>query len=144
MTSTRLRSIRSFAGSLALVAGLFTFPATIGAQPEGLTRHMVGAAALPNVPGHNLTAVSVELAPGTTVPAHKHAGFVFVYVLEGTVRSQLDDAEPVDFKTGESWMETPGVTHTLTQNPSDTEIARVLAVFVAETDAKLTTFPATR
>ena len=110
----------------------------VGKQVE-VERKTVSAQALSNIPGHSLTAVTIELGPGVTVPAHRHDAFVFVYVLEGIVRSQLDDADVVDYAAGESWVEPLGVTHSLTQNPSDTENAKVLAIFVAKSGAELTT-----
>lgn len=132
-------AIKTSIVSLMFVVGLTAFSVTADERAAGVSPQVVGAASLENVPGHDLTAVAVELAPGTTVPSHKHAGFVFIYVLEGTVRSQLDSAEAVEYTTGESWMEPPGTVHTLTQNPSATDKAKILAVFVAKEGAKLTT-----
>ena len=124
---------------MTLVTSLAAFTVSADERPAGVNTEMVGAAALANVPGHHLTAVIVELAPGITVPSHQHAGFVFVYVLEGTVRSQLNRDPAVEFKAGQSWMEPPGTVHALTQNPSATEKAKILAVFVAKEGAQLTT-----
>lgn len=132
-------AVKTVVLSLAFVVGLATFAVTADKRATGVSRQLVGAAALANVPGHNLTAVTVELAPGVTIPPHQHAGFVFVYVLEGTVRSQLDRAPAVEYRTGESWMEPPGTVHALTQNPSATDKAKILAVFVAKEGAELTT-----
>jgi len=67
---------------------------------------------------HNLTAVVVAFEPRVSAPSHTHGGFVFVYVLEGTVRSQLDNGEVQDFKKGDSWIEPPGTIHSETHNPS--------------------------
>jgi len=104
-----------------------------------ITTKVAAASALANVPGHSLTAVEVTVPPGVGSPAHKHAGFVFVYVLEGIVESQLNNGEIQLFKAGESWVEPPGTLHSHTKNPSETETAKVLAVFVAEDNAQLTT-----
>ena len=65
---------------------------------------------------------------------------MFAYVLSGTVRSQLNRGAVVDYRTGQSWVEPPGTEHTLTANPSRTDPASLLAVFVAPTGANLTTF----
>lgn len=124
---------------LTLVTSLAAFPVSADERPTGVSIQVAGTAALANVPGHNLTAVIVELAPGITVPSHQHAGFVFVYVLEGTVRSQLNNDPAAEFRTGQSWMEPPGTVHALTHNPSATEKAKILAVFVAKEGAQLTT-----
>lgn len=107
--------------------------------PNRITQKMLAKEALSNIPGHNLTAVTVQLEPGVTVPTHAHAGFVFVFVLEGTIVSQLNKNEIIEYKAGESWVELPGTIHSLTKNPSKTAKAKLLAVFVAKEDAKLTT-----
>ncbi|HZU91639.1 MAG TPA: cupin domain-containing protein [Stellaceae bacterium] len=127
----------ALAAMLGLAAGTGMGAA---AEPTGVALTTLVQRALPDLPGKTLTAVVVRLAPGTVVPAHHHAGFVFAYVLSGTVRSQLNRGAVVDYRTGQSWLEPPGTEHTLTANPSRTEPARLLAVFVAPTGAKLTTF----
>lgn len=116
----------------------FASTATADDRATGSASEVVSMTQLANVPGHSLTAVAVELAPGVVSPSHTHAGFVFVYVLEGTVRSQLNQGEAVDYVAGESWVEPPGTVHTLTQNPSMTEATKILAVFVAKDGEKLT------
>lgn len=122
---------------------IFIFNLTIlmakaGEAPSPVTRQMLTKEALPNVPDHELTAVIIQLEPGVSVPTHTHSGFVFIFVLEGTVRSQLNNDETIEYKAGESWVEPPGTIHSLTQNPSKTAKAKFLAVFVANEDAKLT------
>jgi len=51
---------------------------------------------LPNVPGKSIKGVLVEYGPGGYSPGHTHAKSVFVYatVLEGAVRSQVNDGPP--------------------------------------------------
>jgi len=102
-------------------------------------RELLTADVLVNIPNHQLTSITVELAPSVSVPAHKHQGFVFVYVLEGTVHSQLDDNDIKTYQKGDVWTEAPGMTHSLTLNASDSRNAEILAVFVAHQDAKLST-----
>lgn len=123
----------------ALAAGAGVAGAVRAEGHETISRALTAQSELPNVPGHALTAVTVTLAPGAAAAPHSHDAFVFVYVLEGAVRSQLDDEDPRDFSSGESWIEPPGVLHTLTQNLSETRPAKLLAVFVAKSGASLTT-----
>jgi quercetin dioxygenase-like cupin family protein len=104
---------------------------------KGVTHRPVAAERLPNVPGHSLTAVVVDLEPGGFSPPHRHPGFVFAYVLTGVVRSQLGDGPAMDYRAGQSWVEPPGTLHRLTQNPSRTEAASLLAIWVSEDGAKL-------
>jgi quercetin dioxygenase-like cupin family protein len=96
---------------------------------------------LPNVPGKSLTAVLVSYAPGGKSARHHHAGSVFVYVLSGAVRSENSATGPAKiYKAGESFFEPPGSEHLISENASATEPASLLAVFVADDGAQLTTF----
>ena len=70
--------------------------------------------------------------------AHRHAGSVLAYVLEGAIRSGINDEEPKVYKAGESFFEPPGSTHSVSENASETEPARLLAIIVAPEDEKLT------
>jgi quercetin dioxygenase-like cupin family protein len=109
------------------------------AEPTPSTEvKVVSIQALPNAPGQTLTAMTVDVPPGGVSPPHHHAGFVFVYVLAGTVESQLNQQQPRRFVAGETWVEPPGTVHTRFANPSKTDPARILAVFVAPEGAQLT------
>jgi quercetin dioxygenase-like cupin family protein len=125
---------------LLLLAPGWTARAALAAEETGVTVEPVAAERLPNVPGNQLTAVVVKLAPGAKSPKHHHAGFVFAYVLSGTVRSQLNGGTLTDYRAGQSWVEPPDTEHTLSENPSSTMPASLLAVFVAPDGARLTTF----
>jgi quercetin dioxygenase-like cupin family protein len=96
---------------------------------------------LPNVPGKSLTAVVVSYAPGDKSVSHRHAGSVFVYVLSGQIRSENSATGPAKvYKAGETFFEPPGSEHLVSENASATEPASLLAVFVADDGAKLTTY----
>ena len=112
--------------------------ATANAQADDVTVTPRFTHALPNLPGQALTAVEVEIAPGATPAPHHHAGSVYVYVLSGTVRLGLKGEAPRLYHAGESFFEPPGATHAVSDNPSKTKPARLLAVFVAPTGATLT------
>jgi quercetin dioxygenase-like cupin family protein len=100
----------------------------------------ISSKALPNVPGKRVTIVRVTYAGGGYTPAHRHAGSVTAYVTAGTIRSQLAGG-PVDtFKAGESFFEPPGAIHLVSENASSTEPAELIAVFVADEGATLTTY----
>ena len=103
------------------------------ARPRAI-QHPVACEKLPNVPGKSVTTVMVEFPPNAFTPRHRHPGSVTAYVLKGTLRSQLNDG-PVDtFKTGGTWFEPPGTIHSMVENPSTTESAEILAIFVADSD----------
>jgi quercetin dioxygenase-like cupin family protein len=101
------------------------------------------AQALPNVAGKSMIAVEVKLAPGEITKPHRHAksAFIYAYVLEGIVRSQLEGEPAKTYHVGESWFENPGAHHVLAQNLSKTKTAKLLAIFVVDSsDKDLTTF----
>jgi quercetin dioxygenase-like cupin family protein len=102
---------------------------------EPITSH-----ALPNVPGKRVTIVRVFYGPGGFTRAHRHAGSVTAYVTKGEIRSQLAGGEVEVFKVGQSFFEPPGAVHLVSANASTTEPAELIAVFVADEGAQLTTF----
>ena len=92
--------------------------------------------ALPNAPGMSMRGVLVEYQPGGSSPAHTHPKTAFIYatVLEGAIRSKVNDSPETVFKAGESWAEVPGDHHAVSANASATEPAKLLAVFVLDSD----------
>lgn len=90
---------------------------------------------LPNLPGKSMKGVLVEYGPGGSSRSHRHPNSAFIYatVLEGAIRSQVNDGPAKVYRAGESWAEKPGDHHRVSANASDTEPARLLAVFVVDT-----------
>ena len=90
---------------------------------------------LPNVPGKSLRVVLVEYAPGAGSPSHRHPSSAFIYarVLEGAIRSKVNEASERTYQAGESWTERSGDHHQVSQNASATAPAKLLAVFVVDT-----------
>ncbi|HEX7234625.1 MAG TPA: cupin domain-containing protein [Nitrosospira sp.] len=113
---------------------------TKGAKSVGITLMPVTAQILPDDPTQTLTAFMVYLTPEAHTTSHRHAGVVFVHVLEGTVRSQLNNGEVIEYRAGESWSEPPGSVHSFMENPSKTVPARLIATIIAPTGVKLTTY----
>jgi len=99
--------------------------------------------ALPNVSGKSIKGVLVEYGPGGSSPAHTHPKSAFIYatVLEGAIRSSVNNGPVVTYHTGQSFSEMPGDVHSVSENASKTEPAKLLAVFVVDTDEKQLTTP---
>ncbi len=99
--------------------------------------------ALPNVPGKSMRSVLVEYGPGGSSPAHAHPPSAFIYatVLEGAIRSKVNDGPERVYRAGESFAEMPGDHHGVSANASETEPARLLAVFVVDTGETVLTIP---
>src|SRR3954470_15482462 len=99
----------------------------------------IASHALPNVAGKRVTVVRVFYGPGGFTPPHYHSGSVTAYVTKGQIRSQLGGGPVETFKVGQSFFEPPGSTHLVSANASATEPAELIAVFVADEGAQLTT-----
>jgi quercetin dioxygenase-like cupin family protein len=100
----------------------------------------VGSYALPNVDGKRVTIVRVSYGPGGFSRPHRHAGSVTAYITKGEIRSQLAGGPVETFAVGQSFFEPPGATHLVSANASTTEPAELIAVFVADEGAQLTTY----
>jgi quercetin dioxygenase-like cupin family protein len=98
---------------------------------------------LPNVPGKSLRAILVEYGPGAGSPSHRHPSSAFIYarVLEGAIRSKVNDAPERTYQAGESWIEQPGDHHQVSQNASTTAPAKLLAIFVVDTSDREIVIP---
>jgi len=103
-------------------------------------------AAIPNIPGKSLIAVEVDYAPGQASPPHTHAksAFIYAYVVSGAIESKVNDSETRVYRAGESWSEAPGAIHSISRNASKTQPAKLLAIFVLDTDDKALTTPLKR
>ena len=100
-------------------------------------------AAIPNIPGKSLIALEVDYAPGAASPSHTHAksAFIYAYVISGAIESKVNDGETRIYRAGESWSEPPNASHPISRNASKTQPAKLLAVFVVDTDDKALTTP---
>ncbi|WP_226573905.1 cupin domain-containing protein [Acuticoccus sediminis] len=142
-----IAAIAALAGWLIALAGSAPADAhDLSAQaPEaGASRvNLVFDHELPNVPGKSLRAVLVEYGPGGSSPAHTHApsAFIFATVLEGAMKSQINDGDARVYQAGESFVEMPGDHHPISANASETEPMKLLAVFVVDTDDEVLTTP---
>jgi quercetin dioxygenase-like cupin family protein len=98
---------------------------------------------LPNAPGKSIKGVLVEYGPGGFSPGHTHPKSAFIYatVLEGAIRSKVNDGPETTYKAGQSFSEMPGDRHAVSANASETEPAKLLAVFVLDTNEKELTTP---
>src|ERR1700730_11095925 len=91
----------------------------------------------------SIKGVLVEYGPGGYSPGHMHAKSAFIYatVLEGAIRSQVNDGPVTTYRAGASFSEFPGDRDVVSANASTTESDRLLAVFVVDTDEITLTTP---
>ncbi|TXC79035.1 cupin domain-containing protein [Paraburkholderia azotifigens] len=128
--------------AFAAVAFTVALPAVAQGVGETVTPNFDHG--IPNIPGKSLTAVVVDYAPAGASPAYKHAksAFIYAYVVSGAIESQVNNGPKRVYHAGESFFEEPGAIHRVSRNASNTQTAKLLAVFVVDTDDKPLTTPA--
>src|SRR5947207_1988603 len=127
ITMRRIRTSKSL-GRPRLIYALVvcTLIAAVGARSgmaadKGPKVTLVYDHALPNVPGKSMKGVLVEYGPGGTSSAHTHPKSAFIYatVLEGAIRSSVNNGPIVTYRTGESFSEMPDDRHSVSANRSE-------------------------
>lgn len=122
----------------ATLAGVMT--ATVGAQQprSDAQARLAFSQPLPVLDGAHLEAklVDVTYPPGGKSAPHRHPCAVVGYMLAGTMRMKVNDAEHV-YKAGDTFYESPNDVHRSAVNPSATEPARFLAYFTCDRNTPL-------
>jgi quercetin dioxygenase-like cupin family protein len=119
-------------GSAAMCAHAADAPAAAVVTPL-LQKDLTG---IPNKEG---TMITVQYLPGGSSLPHRHDAHVFVYVLEGSVKMQVDGQPAVTLNAGQTFYENPGDVHRVSANASATQPAKILVFMVKDKDK-----PATR
>lgn len=113
---------------------------SIPAQPAELRETVTSVFERPvaNIEGKSLIALEVMYPPGAASASHSHprSAFIYAYVLSGEIVSAVDDEKPRIYRTGEGWHELPGAHHRVSRNASTTKPAKLLAVFIVDTNER--------
>jgi quercetin dioxygenase-like cupin family protein len=130
------------AASMLVTSALMAVAAAAAEDPDvGAKAKAVAVEKLADVPGKNMTVVTMTYAPGGKSAKHRHSGSVFTYVLSGAIRSQNSATGPAQiYKAGKSFFEPAGSEHLVSENASETEPATMLVVFIADEKAQLMIF----
>lgn len=155
---TRREMMKTMAGSAAVASQLFAAMAlaqvaegaAMGeakapnplASDKGVTVRPVLQHDLPDAPGKQISVVIVEFAPGAGNSPHRHPGSTAVFVLEGSVVSEVAPDKPVTYHAGQSWYELPMHTHRIARNASKSRRAKILAVLISDKGQELVQPPA--
>ena len=92
---------------------------------------------LADIPGKEVTMLTVEYPPGYEGTVHRHNAHVFVYVLEGSIVMQVRGGPEVTLGPSETFYEGPNDVHTGGRNASKTESAKFLVFAVKNQGAQL-------
>ncbi len=96
--------------------------------------------ALPVLDGAHLKAVLLEVryGPGEASTPHSHPCPVVGYVVEGSLRTQVQGQPEMIYRVGQTFYEAPNGVHLVSGNASTTEPAKFLAYFICDRDTPLT------
>src|SRR4051794_1331397 len=81
--------------------------------------------------GKEVQMVVVNFPPGIVSPPHRHPGQTFGYLLEGKLESVFE-GKTYSYKKGDAFYELPNGLHSLTRNPSPTDTAKLLVLFIGD------------
>ena len=117
------------------VAGVAGFLGPSSAQAPLFKRTVLQKVDL-SAPGREAVQAIAEFMPGGTTGRHTHPGEEVSYVLEGTVRLDIDGKPPATLKAGDVFFIEAGKIHAATN--SGTTLARIFATYIVQKDKPLT------
>jgi quercetin dioxygenase-like cupin family protein len=127
-------SVLALGSGLVLGSGL----AFSRAKAQAGTAKTLMTKDLPDVPGREGMIETVDFAPGEVSQRHRHNADLFVYVLEGSIVTQLNDGSPQTVKAGDVFYESPTDIHSVSRNASETQPAKLLVFYVKKKGAPQT------
>jgi quercetin dioxygenase-like cupin family protein len=122
---------------IALGTIVFLNPMRTASAQEAVKVTQLMTKDLANVPGKEVTMITVDYAPGAADPVHRHNASAFVYVLEGSIEIQMKGGEKVTLHPGDTFYEDPTGIHLVGKNASNTEPAKFLVVLVKDKGAPI-------
>jgi len=120
---------------LLFVLGITNLPTGSSANSQVAKETPLMTKELPDVPGKEGLIERVVLSPGEIVPPHRNNADVFVYVLEGSMITQVKGGKAQTVHAGEVFYESPTDVHVESRNASTTQPATLLVFFVKKTGA---------
>jgi quercetin dioxygenase-like cupin family protein len=135
---------RSFVAAALLISAVVAAAASssqITTPPQPERARVALAHSLPALDGSKLTVTLVEVnyGPGEFSKPHSHPCPVIGYVVSGTLRTQVQGEAAAVYKAGETFYEPPNGVHLVSANASATQPTKLLAYFVCDHDAPLST-----
>jgi quercetin dioxygenase-like cupin family protein len=112
-----------------------TIPVVLAGEPGKVAPLLTQP--LPDLPGREVTMITVSYPPGGSDVTHRHNADTFVYVLEGSIIMQVKGGKEVTLHPGDTFYENPKDIHLVGRNASTTEPAKFLVFFVKKEGAPL-------
>ena len=90
---------------------------------------------LAGVSGKDVLMYTVDFPAGYSSPVHRHNAQLFLYVLEGSIVTQVKGGKEITLTPGQIFFEDPKDIHTVSRNASSTEPAKFLVFMVKKKGA---------
>ena len=90
---------------------------------------------LADIPGKEISMITVEYPPGSSDPIHSHNAHAFVYVLEGSIVMQVKGGKEVTLTPGQTFYEGPSDVHVVGRNASQPKPAKFVVFLVNDKGA---------
>lgn len=121
---------------------LFLIAGKVLAQQPAITPRAPEAKVVPlmskdlrEVPGKEVSMITVEYPPGSVDPIHRHNAQAFVYVLEGSIVMQVKGEKEVTLTPGQTFYEGPEDIHVVGRNASSTKPAKFVVILIKDKGA---------
>jgi quercetin dioxygenase-like cupin family protein len=134
--SPRFRAMLAPLGAVLLAGGAASAHAADPPAPATVVPLM--SKDLTGITNKEGTMLTVEYKPGGMSLPHRHDAHVFVYVLEGSVKMQVDGQPEVTLTAGQTFYENPSDVHRVAANASPTQPAKILVFMVKDKDKPVT------
>ncbi len=93
----------------ACAAAALAFGAGLAPAAAETTTETALQTPLKGMPDSEANVVVFDVDPGWQTDEHHHPGHLFVYVLDGTLRVDVEGQEPQEYGPGEAFYEMPGI-----------------------------------
>ena len=90
---------------------------------------------LAGVSGKDVLMYTVDFPAGYSSPVHRHDAQLFLYVLEGSIVTQVKGGKEITLTPGQIFFEDPNDIHTVSRNASSTQPAKFLVFMVKKKGA---------
>ena len=121
---------------------LFLIAGKVMAQQPAITPRAPEATVIPlmskdlrEVPGKEVSMITVKYPPGSIDPIHRHNAHAFVYVLEGSIVMQVKGGKEVTLTPGQTFYEGPDDVHVVGRNASSTKPAKFVVFLIKDKGA---------
>jgi quercetin dioxygenase-like cupin family protein len=85
-----------------------------------------------DIPGKEVSMITVEYPPGSNDPIHRHNAHAFVYVLEGSIVMQVKGGKELTLTPGQTFYEGPDDVHIVGRNASKTKPAKFVVLLIKD------------